>query len=784
MLKKTKKLVFALSCLSLAVLAGAGFSALDGVFAGAETASADDLYISAGASVRTDEVVEDNEVVGYDTGIRFTANASADLIESLVETTGDAVTYKTGAELGMFIVPQSYMSDYTSYVKKNGAIDYFDYFQTQKGKTKAQIAYTCNAEDLDAVKGVTYRVALMELLEKNYTRAYQSVAYYTLNGVTYYTEPSDSRTVSQVIDSALQATDVSFEDSQKSAMAGILERAIELRTHAEGTGANALHTVAVHGDKTLNLKSRFYEITASDIAFEIVSGDDVIAIEDGEVSALKADSTAKVKVTAYNGLVSFDVTVRTPSLGETEVIDFAAASDLSVTNITNEGDLKSVTYLDEFQGAQGVLKVDAKAWGRWGFDPLQSIDKYASAKYLVVRMWVDTTASDGFVYIGSSSTSADNKSMTTISSGKWVNYYFNGTTFTNQWLDLGSYYSSLATNCTGQYYIDKIYVTNEAEVIDFACAGDVAFAKNQSGAPFSYEEEFNGAQGVLKISAGSWSEFRFTPIMSYTYTEDNKTKRNFDNYADYNRLVIRMYSTVSLNMQIAYTNGTQLNVVRANEWMDVYFDGNAFKTQWNDTGSYYSSLIFKSAATIYIDKIYMDKTSVATGGEIVSFDNRADISNLIGKNSSTQSHKIEWMESAYGETNVAKLTYYGNGSEWQGFTFAPLQNMSAYADYTHIVIRMRTIWNNEDVTLKTGGVTLGNSTGVDKQPIGYEGWCYDNAWRDYKFDIAPFLQAWTDARPSADSGNAYIWWKTTDGSSTAKNGMGIIYISEIYAVKE
>lgn len=737
MLKKTKKLVFALSCLSLAVLAGAGFSALDGVFAGAETASADDLYISAGASVRTDEVVEDNEVVGYDTGIRFTANASADLVESLVETTGDTVTYKTGAELGMFIVPTSYMSDYTKYVKENDAIDYFDYFQTQKGKTKAQIAYTCNAEDLDAVNGVTYRVALMELLEKNYTRAYQSVAYYTLNGVTYYTEPSDSRTVSQVIDSALQATDVSFEDSQKSAMAGILERAIELRTHAGGTGANALHTVAVHGDKTLNLKSRFYEITASDIAFEIVSGDDVIAIEDGVVSALKADSTAKVKVTAYNGLVDFDVTVRTPSLGETEVIDFAAASDLSVANITNEGALKSVTYLDEFQGAQGVLKVDAKDWGHLGFDPLQSINAYTSAKYLVVRMWVDTTASDGFVYIGTDFSSADNKSMTSIYSGKWVNYYFKAKTFTNQWLDLGSYYSSLATNRAGQYYIDKIYVTNEAEVIDFACAGDVAFAKNQNSAPFSYEEEFNGAQGVLKINAGSWSEFRFTPIMSYTYTEDDETKRNFDNYADYNYLVIRMYSTVSLNMQIAGSNGTQLSGVRANDWMDVYFDGNAFKKQWNDTGSYYSSLIFKSAATIYIDKIYMteelpEKLTVLDFSSEDSI-NYIDTSGDYGWDITARAYLPDYQDAQ----GVMSLTASG-GYAIQKMKLGHISTEPLKGNYTHFVIRAYA-----DTAVTSAYIRLGYSYTYSGNAIQQT--VAVGEWKDYVFTMEEFDAFWANA---------------------------------------
>ena len=95
MLKKTKKLAFALSVLSL-VCVGAGFSSLGGVTASAEKADATDLYIAEGASVRVlleEEIIDGEPVSYYDTAIRFTANASADLVSSLVETTEETVTY-------------------------------------------------------------------------------------------------------------------------------------------------------------------------------------------------------------------------------------------------------------------------------------------------------------------------------------------------------------------------------------------------------------------------------------------------------------------------------------------------------------------------------------------------------------------------------------------------------------------------------------------------------------------------------------------------------------------
>lgn len=726
MLKKTKKLIFTLSFLSLAVCAGAGFSALDGVFAGAETANADDLYITAGASVRTDEVVEDNEVVGYDTGIRFTANASASLINSLVETTGDTVTYKTGAELGMFIVPQSYMSDYTKYVKENGEIDYFGYFQSEKGKTKAQIAYTCNAEDLDAVNGTKYRVAIMELLEKNYTRAYQSVAYYTLNGVTYYTEPSDSRTVSQVIDSALQATDVPFVDGQKSAMAGILERAIELRTHAEGTGANALHTVAVHGDKTVNLKSRFYEITAPDIAFEIVSGDDVIAIEDGVVSALKSDSTAKVKVTAYNGLVDFDVTVRTPSLGETEVIDFAGASDLSLANITNEGDLNSITYLDEFQGAQGILKVDAKSWGRWGFDPLQSADKYTSAKYLVVRMWAEMASTAGYPYLGNGYEQEGNIPYTNVKSGCWLNYYFDASKF--GWSDLGNYYSSLASYGAGVYYIDKIYVTDTLDVFEANTAFCITGGNGGWDATAEVVSEYKGAKDVVKITAKNWGVFTYSNLISMTEC------------AKYTHIAMRIFVDSATESNIVTNNGNWIGYygIEATRtptvngvWYDYYFDASHL-TSLESWSSYdKAGIYFRYAGDYYIDSIYMTNNPETL--TVLDFFNEDSTKYLVSGGWDITA--TEYLTEYQGAQGVMSIT--GSGS-YAIQNFRHLANMNLAKNYTHFVIRAYA-----DTTSNSSYIRLSYDTKYNDNYMQQA--VETGVWKDYVFTREEFEYFWTNA---------------------------------------
>lgn len=324
----------------------------------------------------------------------------------------------------------------------------------------------------------------------------------------------------------------------------------------------------------------------------------------GAMTAIEANAEGTAVLAATIGSYEVELTVNAKAreVAENEVVDFKYASDLSSANITNESDVNSIEFIEEFQGAQGVLKVEAKGWGRFGFDPLQNMSDYEGYKYLVVRMWVETNTAGAYVYIGSDFSSPDCRSKTTLQTGRWLNYYFKGETIRTQWEDLGSYYTSMAVYATGTYYIDKIYVTNEMEVIDFTHSTDLASAVNAGSAAFSYVDEFQGAQGVLKVDAASWGCLKFKAIMG----GDNGYK--YDNYAGAKYIVLRMYATNACNFQIANTNGGQLTELAPNAWRDIYFDAVAFMNQWTDTGNYYSSLIFKTAGTYYIDKIYMTDT--------------------------------------------------------------------------------------------------------------------------------------------------------------------------------
>ena len=755
MLKKTKKLVFALSFLSLAVCAGAGFNALNDMTASAQTANASDLYITAGASVRTDEKVEGNEVVGYDTGIRFTANASASLIESLVETTGDTVTYKTGAELGMFIVPQSYINDYSS---QSEYTDYFDYFANVKKKSKAQIAYACNAEDLDAVNGTKYRVAIMELLEKNYNRAYQSVAYYTLDGETYYytvPEVSNSRTISQVIDSALQATDVPFQAGQKTAMAGILERALELKMNGD-------YTVAVHGDKAVDLKARFASnITAPDLTFTVTDGETAVEVDNnGVATALPGDSTAKVKVTAYGGLVDFDVTVKTLEEDATEVIDFAGANDLETAKVVSEGSATTISYLDSFEGATGVAKMTATgAWGHFGFQPVNDMTTYADSYYIVFRMYI----ANGFA--GSFWLGGGNNCLTAVETGKWVDYYFPAQVFQKQWANCATNYyvgnMALVASKAGEFYVDEIYTVANVElasneVNSFSDELQIKSTVAQDST-ITWQDGYQGATGVVKVTApftgDRWGYFGFKPLQDMSV------------YADSDFIVFRMY-IVSMSGNFWLGNGFNCKTtVTTGQWKDYYFPAKAFIDCWtkNSQGNEWTvgyeigamSLSASAGYELYIDEIYTTSVTPATGNEVLTFAEKAQMGYTVELDST-----ITWQYSYEGATGVAKMTSTGG---WGHFGFKPMQDMSVYADCNYIVFRMYIV-----KAPSAFWFAQGNNNCLNKEDITTE------KWIDCYFDGALFKTNWANSTTAYD-----VYSMALVASSSCE-----IYIDEVFVTNE
>ena len=131
----------------------------------------------------------------------------------------------------------------------------------------------------------------------------------------------------------------------------------------------------------------------------------------------------------------------------------------SATSIEKTQDLATVEYVDTFEGANGVLKLTSSGnWVRFNVKPTQDTETYANYRYLVVRMYIQ---GENVPSLWLEPNGKAVYSTTTVETGKWVDYYFDGEIFYNQLVaGWSNYYSSICTNKGGTFYIDQVYMTN------------------------------------------------------------------------------------------------------------------------------------------------------------------------------------------------------------------------------------------------------------------------------------------------------------------------------------
>ncbi len=171
-----------------------GFS-LSGKAVKADTA-ASGITFELGASVR----LEQDATVS---GIRFTANVDEATYAKVFTSDGQN---KENAELGMIIVPESYVA----YAVKNGRTDYFPLFKEVMNKDKADISVRFNASKvIKKEAGYEINGALVDIKAKNFGRTFRAIAYYTVDGGANYTYfvNQEPRSITQVSIMAIQRED-------------------------------------------------------------------------------------------------------------------------------------------------------------------------------------------------------------------------------------------------------------------------------------------------------------------------------------------------------------------------------------------------------------------------------------------------------------------------------------------------------------------------------------------------------------------------------------------------
>ena len=361
----------------------------------------------------------------------------------------------------------------------------------------------------------------------------------------------------------------------------------------------------------------------------VISGDDCLTVTKnayGIITAIKAKTAGVATLTATLGSCekTLKVNVIERVIAENEVIDFKFESDIA--NYAHPQQNVTLSYLDTFEGANGVMKIEQSAnWARWSFANLQDLSAYEGATYLVVRMWVESSfvAPENYVYMGLEAAKINKdhnpyKSINPIQTGKWVDYYFKGSDFTTQW-ELGwrNFYSAIESSRPSTCYVDKIFVVTrsiaENEVLDIKTQTDIDNNIKTSGSiTTEYLTDFVGENGVVKFTAtATWPYFGFKPI------------QEMSNFAGAKYLVIRMYieNGYTGTLWFAKTNGKCLTTIETGKWVDYYFDGAFFLEKWaNSIVSFDAKehgLNPSNKGTFYISNIYVAYDCASLGLESV-----------------------------------------------------------------------------------------------------------------------------------------------------------------------
>jgi len=343
---------------------------------------------------------------------------------------------------------------------------------------------------------------------------------------------------------------------------------------------------------------------------------------------------------------------------------------------------------------------------------------------LVARMWVETSNSSNYTYIGESFSNADNKMLTNLKSGYWLNYYFNANKF--YWNDFGSYYASMATRYAGVYYIDKIYVTDTLDVFEANTAFCIIGGSGGWDATAEVVSEYKGANDVVKITAKNWGVFTYKNLISMTEC------------AKYDYIVMRIYADSSTTATDGWiglyaSNATRTPLIE-DRWYDYYFDASIL-TDLSSWESYdKAGIYFRYAGDYYIDSMYMTNELPETL-TVLDFSSEASTSYLTSGGwdiSSTQ-----YLSEFENKTGVLAIT--GTGSHaTQKMNLGHISTEPLKGNYTHFVIRAYA-----DTTVTSAYIRLGYSYTYSGNAIQQT--VAVGEWKDYVFTMEEFDAFWANA---------------------------------------
>ncbi len=455
-----------------------------------------------------------------------------------------------------------------------------------------------------------------------------------------------------------------------------------------------------------------------------------------------------------------------------EVNSFSSKQEMT-ENIALDG--FTAEWLASYMGQDGVVKLTStSSWSYFAFKQLQGMSAYNGYEYLVIRMYVPetTTVSDSF-WLGET----DSCQFGAIR-GEWVEYVFSGDTFRTIWnkSDFHAWNKMINMRASGELYIDGVFMVNDvadlglqAVVTNLTVAGENIVDGNvfsvalptsapEGAAITVVDPDGNPVSDLTNITA-KYGDYTIE-IVCEGYlgkiTETISVEGTFsfeligENTVTGSVVTLKSYDITKGSEDVSASATVEVNVTLAGYDQEIEVSGLTFTAPF--TGAEYAIeyvVSYDGATYKYYDTAVVPSAYVVGENEVISFAEPTQMTKT-----HTYDSTVEWVAEYQGKTGVAKFT----PKAWGYFGFQTMQEMSAYANASALVIRMYIDADSYAGTLWTAGANNCQTAVKTRE------------WVDYYFPGDVFTSKW------ANNATNYDIWSMALSVSKA----GVFYIDEIF----
>ena len=183
----------------------------------------------------------------------------------------------------------------------------------------------------------------------------------------------------------------------------------------------------------------------------------------------------------------------------------------------------TVTYVDEFQGATGVIKVDVESWGGFEFKAQQDASVFADYTYIVFKVWANVLHRSFWMNNATQPFVSTNIRTT----NTWVYFLVKVSEIDLSQKNLFTY-----DTVNGSLYIDEVYASNTIPFINDGIIEE--FTTESATSTFTnatnveYLDEYEGKSGVAKVTVDTVSNQNIFKFKSTNITKEEIMVADWD----------------------------------------------------------------------------------------------------------------------------------------------------------------------------------------------------------------------------------------------------------------